>query len=105
VTLETRSIPSEWLYLNSLDTIPRLRELVAFFVEAHNAQMPHAAFRGHTPDEMYFGTATNLGDELAAARKRAMEKRLAENRAKSCDHCSASPRVLPPALSAHAIPP
>jgi transposase InsO family protein len=52
-----RSLKHQWLYLNSLDNIERLRTLVAFFVEAHNFQMPHPAFRGQTPDEMYLGTA------------------------------------------------
>ena len=100
-----RSLKHQWLYLNSLDTIGRLRELVAFFVEAHNARMPHSAFCGQTPDEMYFGTATNLGDDLAAARKGAIEKRIAENRATSCDRCTGVPTVPPPAPPAHEIPP
>jgi hypothetical protein len=67
----------------------RLEKLVAFFVDAHNAQMPHPAFCGQTPDEMYFGTAATLPDELAEARKKARERRLAANRAASCDRCSA----------------
>jgi hypothetical protein len=50
----------QWLYFNSLDSLARLRTLVAFHVEQHNTQMPHAAFWGQTPDEMYFGTAANL---------------------------------------------
>ena len=53
--------------------------------------MPHAAFRGQTPDEVYFGTATSLPDELAAARIAAREKRLAANRVASC-----SRRTTPP---------
>jgi hypothetical protein len=75
----------QWLYLNTLDTMARLETLVAFFVEAHNAQRPHSAFNGQTPDEVYFGTAANLLDDLAAARKNAHERR----RAASCDRCSA----------------
>jgi hypothetical protein len=49
--------------------------------------MPHSAFRGQTPDEMYFGTAANLPEELAVTRKKARERRLAANRAGSCDLC------------------
>jgi hypothetical protein len=52
-----RSLKHQWLFLNSLDTTARLRSLVAFFVEEHNTKMPHAAFRGQTPDEMYYATA------------------------------------------------
>jgi putative transposase len=82
-----RSLKHQWLYLNSLDSIDRLRALVAFYVQQHNTQMPHAAFQGHTPDEMYFGTAADLPAELAAARDLARAARLAANRALSCDLC------------------
>ena len=63
-----RSLKHQWLYLNSLESVERLRTLVVFYVEQHNTQMPHAAFSGQTPDEMYFGMAANLPTELAAAR-------------------------------------
>jgi putative transposase len=79
-----RSLKHQWLYLNTLDTMAHLERLVAFFVDAHNAQMPHSAFRGQTPNEMYFGTAATLPDELAAARRSAREMRFAANRAASC---------------------
>ncbi len=64
--------------------------LVAFFVQSHNTQMPHAAFAGQTPDEMHSGSAPNLGSELAAGRTKAREHRLATNRALSCGRCSQS---------------
>jgi putative transposase len=95
-----RSLKHQWLFLNSLDTIARLRSLVAFFVEEHNTKMPHAAFGGQTPDEMYCGTALNLTGELTAARKEAFEKRLAVNRSISCGRCS-----TPETSSALGIPP
>jgi len=82
-----RSLKHQWLYLNSLDSIERLRTLVEFYVEQHNTQMPHAAFSGQTPDEMYFGTAARLPAELAAARGRARDSRLAANRALACEAC------------------
>ena len=82
-----RSLKHQWLYLNSLDSIERLRTLVAFFIEKYNTQMPHPAFSGQTPDEMYFGTAVDLPAELAAARSTAREERLAANRAMSCNQC------------------
>jgi transposase InsO family protein len=84
-----RSLKHQWLYLNTLDTMGHLEKLVAFFVDAHNAQMPHSAFCGQTPDEMYFAIAATLPGELAVARKKAREQRLAANRATSCDRCSA----------------
>jgi hypothetical protein len=48
------------MYLNTLDTMAHLETLIAFFVEEHNAKMPHSAFTGQTPDEMYLGTANSL---------------------------------------------
>ena len=49
VAIPSSTVP--WLYLNSLDSIERLRALVEFYVEQHNTQMPPAAFSGQTPDE------------------------------------------------------
>ena len=90
-----RSLKHQWLYLNSLDSIERLRALVEFYVDQHNTQMPHAAFHGQTPDEMYFGTAANLPAELAAAREQARAARLAANRAMSCDRCLGQQASIP----------
>jgi transposase InsO family protein len=96
-----RSLKHQWLYLNSLDSIERLRSLVKFFVEEHNTQMPHSAFSGQTPDEMYFGTAVDLPAQLAAARSKTRAERLAANRAMACDQCSGHQASLP----ASPIPP
>ena len=93
----------QWLFLNSLDTSDRLRTLVAFFVDARNTQMPHAAFAGQTPDEMYLGTAPNLAAELAAARTAARELRLAPNRSTSCARCAESPDSIGPPLDSPEI--
>jgi len=90
-----RSLKHQWLYLNSLDTIERLRTLVAFFVEEHNTKMPHAAFRGHTPDEVYLGTAPNLPAQLADSRTKAREQRLTINRSASCGRCTTVPETSP----------
>jgi putative transposase len=86
-----RSLKHQWLYLNSLDSIERLRALVEFYVEQHNTQMPHAAFSGQTPDEMYFGTTADLRAGLAVARSNARAARLATNRALSCEACLGQP--------------
>ena len=49
-----RSLKHQWLFLHSLDSVPTIRRLVAFYVDEHNRVLPHSAFRGQTPDEMYF---------------------------------------------------
>jgi putative transposase len=51
-----RSLKHQWLFLHSLDSVATVRRLVAFYVEEPNRVLPHSAFRGQTPDEMYFGT-------------------------------------------------
>ena len=77
--------------------VERVRTLVAFFVDEHNTKMPHAAFRGQTPDEVFFGTALNLAAELDDARSKARERRLAANRSASCGRCAPAPGpTIPP---------
>ena len=83
-----RSLKHNWLLLNQLDSVSKLRRLVAFYVEEHNANIPHAAFRDQTPDEMYFGTAAAVPDRLAAAKQDACRRRLEANRAAQCSVCA-----------------
>jgi len=82
-----RSLKHQWLFLNTLDTISAVKKLVSFFVEQHNTHLPHSAFHGQTPDEMYFGTGSHIPDELNTARKEALESRMAVNRSVSCPIC------------------
>ena len=48
-----RSLKHQWLFLHPLDSVATIRRLVAFYVHEHNQVLPHSAFRGQTPDEMY----------------------------------------------------
>jgi putative transposase len=57
--------------LFALDNFTALGRLIEFYVEAHNTVMPHSAFKGQTPDEMYFGTGRAVPAELATARENA----------------------------------
>ena len=56
---------------NTLDTVGAVEKLVAFYVEEHNERLPHSAFHGQTPHEMYFGTGDHIPEELEAARRSA----------------------------------
>jgi len=85
-----RTMKHQWLFLNTLDTVAALRRHVTFYVAAHNGQIPHSAFRGQTPDEMYYGLGADVPVELEAARRRAVARRLERNRAMSCAGCSGS---------------
>ena len=83
-----RTMKHQWLFLNSLDSVAALRRHVSFYVTAHNQEIPHSAFRGETPDEVYSGTGERVAAELEAARRAAREARLEANRATSCGGCS-----------------
>ena len=83
-----RVLKHQWLYLNTLDTLATVRKLVAFYVDQHNSHLPHAAFYGQTPDEMYFGRGAEVPKRLQAARAAARQARLAANRALRCQTCS-----------------
>ena len=76
-----RTLKHQWLYLNTLDSVSSLRRLGSFYVEEHNSRLPHTAFHGQTPDEMYFGTGGNVTNKLHARRKDARAARLEANRA------------------------
>ena len=65
-----RSLKHDWLFLHPLESVTQVRRLVGFYVEQHNAHMPHSAFRGQTPDEMYFGTGASVPDQLAEQTRR-----------------------------------
>jgi len=82
-----RTMKHQWLFLNTLDSVAALRRHVAFYVVAYNTQVPHSAFRGQTPDEMYFGTGEHVPAELASAKSAALEARLNANRSLSCENC------------------
>lgn len=70
-----------------LDTVATLLRPVDFYVKAHNSEIPHAAFNGPTPDEMYFGTGSDLPDRMQAGKAKAREARLAASRNTSCREC------------------
>ncbi len=82
-----RSLRHAWLYLHTLDNTATLRRLIEFYVRAHNETIPHAAFKGQTPDEMYFGSGDAVVIDLAAARVRARQERMKANRAATCGTC------------------
>lgn len=83
-----RSLKHNWLFLHPLDTTATVRREVAFYVEQHNGVIPHHAFKGQTPDEVYLGQGDEIPDQLAEARAEARERRLEANRARQCGVCA-----------------
>jgi transposase InsO family protein len=63
-----RTLKHQWLYLHCLDDFSKLELLIRFYVAQHNSVLPHSAFQGETPDEMYFGTGNELAGQLKAKR-------------------------------------
>ena len=86
-----RTLKHQWLFLNPLDSVKQVRELVAFYVSEHNQRIPHYAFDGQTPDEMYFGCGRDVPTELDAAKRTARQVRLDVNRSRSCPICDSDP--------------
>jgi hypothetical protein len=62
--------------------------LIDFYVKEHNTQMPHHAFDGQTPDEVYLGHADRVRDRLTAVRHQARRARKEANRGESCRVCT-----------------
>lgn len=82
-----RQLKHQWLFLNSLDSADSVHRLAAFYVTEHNSVIPHSAFRGQTPEEMYFGRGDRVPEDLESRRREARSRRLAVNRARSCRVC------------------
>ena len=89
-----RVLKHQWLYLNTLDTVSAVRNLVAFYVREHNSRLPHSAFRGQTPDEVYFRTGDDIPAKLEAARQKARQTRAEANRKQDCEACELLPASL-----------
>jgi putative transposase len=82
-----RSLKHQWLFLHSLDSVTTVRRLVAFYVQEHNRVLPHSAFRGQTPDEMYFGRGDAVPSDLTEWRAAARRARIEANRSAACGRC------------------
>jgi putative transposase len=82
-----RSLKHQWLFLHSLDSVTTVRRLVEFYVHEHNRVLPHSAFRGQTPDEMYFGTGDAVPADLTTRVAAARRARVEANRSAACRTC------------------
>jgi putative transposase len=84
-----RCLKHQWLFLHSLNNVTTVRRLVAFYVDEHNRVLPHSAFHGQTPDEMYFGTGHAVPADLTACAAAARRARGEANRSAACAICPA----------------
>jgi hypothetical protein len=74
---------SDVVVLHHLHCFFLVEKLIAWYVGEHDAVIPHSAFRGQTPDEMFFGRGDGIRDELDAARRQDRTARLEANRLES----------------------
>ena len=81
------SMKHNWLYTQRLDSLVVLRRLVDFYVDEHNNVIPHSAFNGQTPSEVFHGEGAGLREQLALRRREARDKRMAVNRRARCGAC------------------
>jgi putative transposase len=82
-----RSLKHQWLFLRPLDSVTTVRRLVEFYVHEPNRVLPHSAFRGQTPDEMYFGTGDAVPAALTSRAAAARRARVEANRSAACETC------------------
>ena len=82
-----RVLKHQWLFLNTLDSVKTVETLVGFYVKEHNCRLPHSAFRGQTPDEMYFGKGGDVPDKLETSRQNARKEWIETNRKRTCRTC------------------
>ena len=90
-----RAIKHQWLYLHSLDTVETVRKLVTFYVDQHNTHVPHYAFKGQTPDEMFFSSGAEVPEQLRLATLEARKLRREANLKVSCSRCTIEPLLVP----------
>jgi hypothetical protein len=79
-----RSFKHQWLFLHSLDSVTTVRRLVEFYVQEHNQVLPHSAFRGQTPDELYFGRGDAVPADLISRRTVAFVRRSSHETSRAC---------------------
>jgi len=77
----------QWLFLHRLESAAAVRRLVEFYVPEYNETIPHSAFAGQTPDEVYFGSDDGVAAKLEVANEAARQRRLDANRAAWCNRC------------------
>ena len=85
-----RTLKYQWLYLHRLESYTIVKRLVAFYFQAHNTRIPHSAFKGQTPEEMYAGCWADIPQRQDVSKVQARAARLQANRAVVCSQCGLS---------------
>ena len=99
-----RALKHNYLFLHQLNDFVTAKRLAEFYVREHNTTIPHSAFDGETPDEIYFGTGTHVRHELMAIRLKAKRTRIQRNRSVACGiwrECNCTARSTECSCSQH----
>ena len=83
-----RSTKHNCLFQQRLDSLAAVSKWVAFYIQQHNEVMPHHAFKGQTPNEMYFGTGKAIEAELKQGAVAARQARREANSKRTCAACT-----------------
>ena len=81
------SLRHNCLYLHDLDSYHVVHKLVSFYYSQHNTVIPHSAFKGQTPYEVFHGLGDHIPAELARFRAEEGLKRMEHNRSLACTDC------------------
>ena len=84
------SMKHNFLFMQRLNSMAALIRFVDFYVAEHNTVIPHNAFQGQTPSEVFHGVAGDLPELLASKRIEARELRVRENQRAVCGACPSS---------------
>ncbi len=83
-----RSLKINCLYNHPLNTIADIKRLVNYYLNQHNDFMPHSAFNGATPLQMFTGTWTKKhAKEMKQKLVDAKVKRREYRRSFACGNC------------------
>ena len=83
-----RSAKHNYLFQQRLENLANFQDHASFYLIQHNEMMPHNAFKGATPLEMYTGSWTSLCDvQLDNEAETAKAARHAQNTTGCCQIC------------------
>ncbi len=84
------SMKHNFLFMQRLSSITALRRFADFYVVEHNTVIPHNAFQGQTPIEVFRGVSADVPELLASKRAEARQLRVRENQRADCGACPGS---------------
>jgi hypothetical protein len=86
-----RSLKHNFLFLLPLSSVGVVKRHVDFYCQQHNDVIPHSAFKGATPQEVYLGKWNSIVEksiphELELARIKRIEYHHSLERCSICNH-------------------